>query len=158
MLAGKHDPDELTLRVHPADRHVKAGGTLDIDVSYTHDHPGDADFLLYGTPRILAWDASWRSLGVVPPGMEDVDGPCWRDIGNPGTCPAKAIIRLAERGRVDATLHWRANRRTLTVRTKGVGCEWVERPLERGKYALRIEDLDANSGHSSDPPIIVFVE
>jgi hypothetical protein len=131
---------------------------MDIDVSYTHDQGGDADFVLYGSPHLLAWDAAGHSSDLVPSGMEDVDGPCWSDIAGPGTVSAKAIIRLAARGRVDATLHWRANRRTLTVRTRGVGCEWVERPLEPGKYELRIEDLDPHSGHSSDPPIVVVVE
>jgi hypothetical protein len=158
LLEGKHDPNELRLQVGPGDRRVRAGGTLDIAVSYTHDRGGDADFVLYGTPHILAWDAAGRSTDVVPPGMEDVDGPCWSDIAGPGTVSAKAILRLADRGRVDATLHWRASRRTITVRTKGVGCEWVERPLEPGKYELRIEDLDPHPGHSSDPPIAVYVE
>ena len=156
-LEGTHDPNELRVDVRPDERRVNAGAILDIDVAYVNDRAAETEFVLYGVPDILAWDIARQPVRVVPRGMEDVDGPCWSDIAPPATAPVKAVVQLAGHGRIDATLHWRANRRTLS-RAHGLGCEWSERPLERGTYQLYIQDLDPQTGHYSDRPITVHVE
>ncbi|MGH7294128.1 MAG: hypothetical protein ACRELB_04310 [Polyangiaceae bacterium] len=79
ILEGKHDANELHVDALPPELRVKAGAVLDIAVSYVSDLSAEAEFVLYGVPSILAWDTARRPVRVVPPGMDDVDGPCWSE-------------------------------------------------------------------------------